>query len=80
MAGSHNAIDKMPLGALAEMIGQIKNQTQLDSLLARTLPKLNRERITVAHRKSQAEGRLRRNGGRHMFRVINALRELLGVT
>lgn len=74
-------IDKMTLGSLAIAFGQISNQSLTDAKIAKVLKRINPDRILVTHYKGKAaaETRLRKNVGQHMWSVIDALKELLGI-
>lgn len=74
-------IKKMPMGPLADAFAEIKNQNYSDSRIGKVLRSINKDRVGVAHYKGQAlqESRLRKNVGRHMFRVFAVLRELLEI-
>lgn len=74
-------IDKMPMGPLGDAFGEIQNPNYSDSRIGEVLRGINKDRVGVTHNKGKAvtEARLRRNVGRHMYRVFAALRELLGV-
>jgi hypothetical protein len=75
---SEKRIKKMTMGQLADVYSRIQNKNRADSLIAKTLAKVNKDRIGVAHYKgtTQAEKRLRINVGQHMWSVIGALKEL----
>jgi hypothetical protein len=71
----------LTLGQLAEAFGQIQNQNHADSIVGKVLALLNKDRVGVVHHKTKwtTEARLRRNVGKHMWNVVAALKELLGV-
>jgi hypothetical protein len=75
-------IDSMPMGELATTFKNIITQNYSDRVIAQALTTLNKDRTNVAHRKVKAatEARLRQNVGQHMWVVVTALKELLGVT
>jgi hypothetical protein len=75
-------IDGMTMGELATTFNNIITQNYSDTVIARALVMLNKDRTNVAHRKVKAatEARLRKNVGQHMWVVVTALKELLGVT
>ena len=75
-------IDAMTMGDLATAFGNIIIQNYSDRVIAQALATLNKDRINVVHRKGKAttEARLRKNVGQHMWIVVTALKELLGVT
>jgi hypothetical protein len=75
-------IDAMTMGELATAFKNIINKNYSDSVIARTLVTLNRDRTNVVHRKvkTSTEDRLRKNVGQHMWVVVSALKELFGVT
>lgn len=77
---THEQIDRLTLGQLAEAFGQIQNQNYSDATIAKVLVRLNKDRVGVAHHKTKyaTEARLRRNVGQHMWNVVAALKELLG--
>ena len=70
------------MGELAATFGNIIIQNYSDRVIAEALATLNKDRTNVAHRKVKAatEVRLRKNVGQHMWVVVTALKELLGVT
>ena len=74
-------IDAMTLGQLGAVFRRVQAPNRADATIASALLRLNPDRIGEAHLKSQAatERRLRRNVGRHMWIVADALRALLGV-
>jgi hypothetical protein len=73
-----NQINRMPLGALAEVFCGKLHQNQVDALLCSGLRKINPDRINVAHGKlsNAAEKRLRRNINKHMWTIDNLLRKI----
>jgi hypothetical protein len=74
-AVSPREIDRMPLGALAEIFCQKLIPSQVDAQLCGGLKKINPDRIDVAHDKMNAskERRLRANVARHMWTIDNLL-------
>ncbi len=72
------AVRKMTLGQLAYAFTQIPNQNRTDAQLAQILPKINKDRIGVAHHKhkSKTETRLRKNVGMHMWSIIGGIKML----
>lgn len=77
-AFSNRKVDKMTMGQLALLYARIQNKGKTEAVVARTLSRLNRDRIGVVHHKRKAitEQRLRTNVGQHMWSVVAALREL----
>jgi hypothetical protein len=76
-----NQVDKMTLGALGEAFDQIQTKNHSDKLIGEVITRINKDRIAVIHHKTKwtTEERLRKNVGRHMWSVVAALKELLGV-
>jgi hypothetical protein len=71
-------VGRMTLGQLASVFARIQSQNHTDSLLAGILPKINPDRIGVVHKKRTvaAENRLRKNVGKNMWMLINALKAI----
>lgn len=69
-------INRMTIGALAKTFGEILKKNQLDSRIGDTLAAINRDRITVAHKKRSGEKRLRQNVGQHMWAIIGCMKEM----
>jgi hypothetical protein len=78
---THRQIDRLTLGQIAEAFGQIQNQNYSDVTIAKVLVRLNKDRVGVVHHKTKyaTETRLRKNVGQHMWNVVTALKELLGL-
>ena len=74
-----NKISKATLGSLGVYFLGITTPNILDSLLAKTLPIINPERILIVHKKGAAttEKRLRKRAGQQMYVIINCLREIV---
>ena len=72
-------INRSTLGKLAGYYLAISTPNTLDSLLAKTLPTINPERIAAVHnrRLPATEKKLRKLAGRRMHSILNCLRELL---
>ena len=66
----------MTMGELARTFANIQNQNQTDSLIGKTLQRVNTDRVGVVHHKSKArtEKRLRTNVGQHMWAIVAAMR------
>jgi hypothetical protein len=74
--------DKLTLGQLAQAFANIQTPNHNDSRIAQVLEKINADRVTVAHFEpgnATRERRLRTNVGRHMFRIVAALRAIKGL-
>jgi hypothetical protein len=69
-------IDRMSLGQLANAFGHIQKPNQADSLIAQVLASINPDRVRSTHFHSSptTERNLRANVGRHMWRILNALK------
>jgi hypothetical protein len=70
-------INKLPAGPLADAYAMIVSPNQTDVVAEQALRLLNDDRVAAVHRKPRSEARLRKSVGRHMFVVINALRQLV---
>lgn len=72
-------IDKMPMGALKDCFKEIAAPNKSDSVIAAALERVNPDRIRVAHKKddARADAALRRNVGRHLWTIANAMHELM---
>lgn len=68
-------IDRMTIGGLATCFRNIVRKNQLDSRIGVTLSEINKDRITVAHNRPR-ETSLRANVGRHMWAIINCMKEM----
>jgi hypothetical protein len=81
VALTEDQVEGMTLGDLAGTFRRITAPNYSDGLIGQVLAKINKDRVGVAHHKvkTSTESRLRRNVGRHMYSVIAALKELLGV-
>ena len=75
VALTSRGIDRMTMGHLANTFERIQNLNRADALIRDTLKTVNRDRIAVVHHKSRrtTENRLRKNVGRHMWSLINAM-------
>jgi hypothetical protein len=73
-----NGIGRLPAGGLARAYGQIVSPNHAESLVEQALKQLNEDRVRLIHyeNKPSTETRLRRNVGKHMFVIINALKAL----
>jgi hypothetical protein len=71
----------MTMGLLGSWFDRIPKKNYADGKIAEFLALINGDRVAVAHHKARAatEERLRQNVGRHMYRVLHALKLLLGV-
>jgi hypothetical protein len=78
---TQDQIERMTLGQLGVAFANIQTPNHPDTVIATVLVQINKDRVGVAHkkRKSSTEVRLRRNVGQHMWRVVTALKSLLGV-
>ena len=76
---SRAEIRRMTLGGLAAAFSQIQGQNYIDSIVGKTLNRINPERVESTHRKLhlRTEKRLREHAGHHMWALIEALKELL---
>lgn len=72
-------INRMPMGALAELFPRFQRANRADSLIGDALSRINKDRISVAHRKGgqRAEQRLRKNVSQHMWVIVDALKEAI---
>jgi hypothetical protein len=71
-------IDRMTLGALAAAFERIQTPSHADTLIGQALATVNPDRVNVTHHRSKraTETQLRANVGRHMWRIVAALKEL----
>jgi len=71
-------VQRMPLGALADVFCTKLIQHPVDSHLCSGLKRINPDRIDVAHeiRSRRKERRLRGNVGRHMWTIDNLLKKI----
>jgi hypothetical protein len=71
-------IDKSTLGQLGQFFLGITSPNSIDSLLAKSLPTINPERIVAVHRRGSAatERKLRARTGQRMYLILNCLRKL----
>ena len=76
---TNTQIEKATLGALGKYFLGISSPNALDSLLAKTIPIINPERIGTVHKRHSAsvEKKLRSKAGQRMYAAINCLQELL---
>lgn len=72
------SVRKMTLGQLAQTFCDVVYPKSIDTLLCTGLKKINPDRISVAHRRTdaKAERKLRENVGRHMWTIDNLLKGL----
>lgn len=72
-------VDGLTMGQLAHDYGNIQNQNLHDKNIADALGIINSDRIAIVHKKgnSSTETKLRRNVGRHMWRIVGTLKEIL---
>jgi len=75
---SRAEIRKMTLGGLATAFSQIQGQNYTDSIIGKTLDRINPERVESIHRKLhlKTEKRLREHAGHHMWALIETLKEI----
>lgn len=78
---SPEQIDKLTLGGLANAFQQITNRNYSDNKIATVLKGVNKDRVGVSHHKAKSatEARLRKNVGKHMWTIVDVLKELLGI-
>lgn len=69
-------VSKMTLGQLGNLATEASPMTLIDSTLAKALPRINDERVSVAHKKYTREALLRRHVGNHMWVIYNSLQRL----
>lgn len=71
-------VENLTMGQLAGDMSRMTPQTHSDSVLVGTLQALNRDRVRVAHKKREpaAERALRTSVPVHMWRIVQALREI----
>jgi len=71
-------VERMPMGALADVFCNKLPQSQIDSLLCGGLKQINPDRIDVAHNKltKRKELRLRQNVPKHLWTINNMLKTL----
>lgn len=76
---SSQRIDKMSMGQLAGTFEKIQNLNRPDALIRDTLKTVNSDRVAVVHHRARktTENRLRKNVGRHMWSLINAMKEVI---
>lgn len=74
-------IERMTLGQLAIAFSEVQLPTYADTVIADVLGRINADRVGVAHykRTPRAEEKLRRNVGKHMWRVITAFKALYAI-
>jgi hypothetical protein len=72
-------IQKLTLGQLAAQFENIQGPNQRDSMIAKALKEINPDRNAHRHKKRRMEEQLRRNVGRDMYIIIQALKALLDV-
>jgi hypothetical protein len=72
-------INKLTMGQLASKFRSIQAQNHKDSVIAKALGRINKDRVGVVHhkRKATTEKRLRVNVGQHMWVIVAALKEML---
>lgn len=78
-AVSARQVNKWTMGQLATEFNNIQAQNLNDSVIAKALGTLNRDRVGVVHHKRKAvtERRLRANVGKHMWVIAAALNAML---
>jgi hypothetical protein len=76
---SHTQINKMTMGQLATTFSRIQIQNKADSDISKTLSAINKDRVSVVHKKNAqtTERRLRENVGRHMWSLVAALKQAI---
>jgi hypothetical protein len=74
----NKAIDKMPIGPLAITFANIQAPNRVDTMIAKTLSRINPDRVAITHKneRKQTEKSLRRNVGGHMWVIIQAISEV----
>jgi len=72
-------IRRLTAGQLAVQFRKIQSPTSLDIAAEQALSKINPDRVERVHRRrhKRTEARLRRNVGRHMWLIVNILRQLV---
>lgn len=72
-------VEKLTIGQLAKTFSQIAAKTHTDSQAEQTLAAINKDRVSLVHHKHKktTENRLRKNVGRHMWAIVEALRLLV---
>lgn len=75
-------VNALTLGRLQREFSKIQNQNHADSQIEQALAKIVKDRNAVVHHKSKpsTERRLRKNVGRHMWVVIDALKFVKGLS
>jgi hypothetical protein len=73
-------IDRMTMGQLKGAFGNIQPLNQRESIIYQVLEKVNPARIDVVHMRATAaaERRLRTSVGQHMWRLVTAMRAIVG--
>jgi hypothetical protein len=76
---SAKKIESMTLGQLKDQFLSIDNPNHADSLVGQSLQRLNPDRIRAAHKRKHhaSQAALRRNVGKQMWLITNALKELV---
>lgn len=71
-------IDRLPMGALRDCFKDIVSPTSLDSSIEQALTAINPERKDRVHRRraKRTEARLRQNMGKHMWQIVNVLKQM----
>lgn len=72
-------VNRLSMGQLGELFAMIISPNHADSLIGETLKTVNKDRINVVHRTEhlRTEKRLRQNVGRHMWSLMNAVKEVV---
>ena len=73
-------IDKLTMGQLKDTFARVQTLNQADSIIYEVLDLVNPDRIRKVHKKmsNAAEMKLRANVGQHMWRLVKAMRAMLG--
>jgi hypothetical protein len=72
-------VDGMTLGQLKDQFLSIDNPNHADTIVGQSLDRLNPDRIRAAHKRKHhaSQAALRRNVGKQMWLITNALKELV---
>jgi hypothetical protein len=73
-------INRMTMGQLKDTFARVVTLNQADSIVYEVLDQVNPERIEKVHKKltKVAEKKLRENVGQHMWRLVKAMRAMIG--
>jgi hypothetical protein len=66
-------VKKMTLGQLAVLMGKASPMNARDAVIAKALPRINRARVDVAHKKYTREAALRKSVGALIWVIFNAV-------